>query len=41
MSGLLSEVISCKKATIVMAFFTYICYSLVVGGCHFFEYKKD
>jgi hypothetical protein len=41
MSGLLSEVVSCKKATIVMAFFVYILYALLTGAIYFLEYKKN
>ena len=41
MSGLLTEVVSCKKATIVVVFFLYLLYIAVTGGIYFFENKKE
>ncbi len=36
----LSETVSCKKAAIVIGFFTYLMYCGVTGGIHFMENQK-
>ncbi|CDW75486.1 UNKNOWN [Stylonychia lemnae] len=41
MSGLLTEVVSCKKATIVAVFFLYLLYIGVTAAIYFFENKKE
>lgn len=41
MADLVSEVVSCKKAAIVVVFFLYILYALTTGGIYFMEYKKN
>jgi hypothetical protein len=41
MADLLSEVVSCKKATIVVVLFVYLAYLALVAFIHFQEYKKN
>lgn len=36
----LKEADSCKKAIIVIAFFSYLMYCGVISATYFFEYKK-
>lgn len=39
-SPLLSETVSCKRAAIVIGFFTYLVHQLVTAAVHFMEIKK-
>lgn len=41
MAGLLSEVVSCKKATIVVILFIYLAYLALVAFIYVFEHKKN
>ncbi len=36
----LGEADSCKKAIIVIAFFSYLVYCAIIAGTYFLEYKK-
>lgn len=39
-SEVLTETIACKRAAIVIGFFTYLMHQAVTGGIHFMEIKK-
>lgn len=39
-SSLLGETVSCKRAAIVIGFFTYLLHQLVTGAVHYMEIKK-
>lgn len=39
-SGLLTETVSCKKASIVIGFFTYLLHQGATGYIHFLEQRK-
>ena len=40
-SSFMTEAISCKKAAIVLGFFTYLMHSGITAGIHFLEYRKQ
>lgn len=39
-ASLLTETVSCKRAAIVIGFFTYLIHQVVTGGIHFMEHQK-
>ena len=41
MAGLLTEVVSCKKAAIVVVFFLYLTYITTTALIYFLEYKEN